>query len=469
MRYRLAGVSGTVLAVVFAVWVANTHVVQTAVTSTVPLVSRLDPKVLPTDDFSTAVTTTTVVVVLTLVPLYKPRPRRILNLIYHTQRRVLIAGLTLAAIGYFDYTYRLPRATLIVTVGTLLLVLPAWFLTIRRAPSSGPDRVVIVGDRPDEIALIVDTIAVPILGYVAPGNRYSNAGSAPNRAAVADGSGVAEQSGLDDLECLGGLSRLDDILLQYNVDTAVFAFEETDRQEFFGALATCHDNGVAAKIYRENADRVLVDADPGTDIVDIAVEPWDWQDRAVKRVFDIGFSVCGLVVLSPLMAAIAVAIKLEDGGPVVYRQERTAEMGETFSVYKFRSMEPESEAVAPGEDESRITRVGRLLRATHLDEIPQLWSVCLGKMSVVGPRAAWTEEENLLEREVGDWRQRWFVKPGLTGLAQVNDVSSEDPEAKLRYDIEYIRRQSFRYDIAILIRQLWAVVMDLIDLVAEQR
>jgi len=139
--------------------------------------------------------------------------------------------------------------------------------------------------------------------------------------------------------------------------------------------------------------------------------------------------------------------------------------GETFDVYKFRSMrETEMDDTAPVADEGndRITRVGRFIRRTHLDELPQLWSILIGDMSVVGPRAAWTGEETHLEAEAEDWRKRWFVKPGLTGLAQINGATSLDPEAKLRYDVEYIRRQSFWFDLKIVMRQVWMVVVDVV-------
>lgn len=185
-----------------------------------------------------------------------------------------------------------------------------------------------------------------------------------------------------------------------------------------------------------------------------------WQDRAIKRTFDITFSLTALLALTPIILAIAAAVKLEDGGSILYEQERTAELGETFSVYKFRSMKPRSETVEPGEETTRVTRIGQILRKTHLDEVPQLWFILVGDMSVVGPRAVWTNEEHLLEADVARWRQRWFVKPGLSGLAQINDISSENPTAKLRYDVEYICNQSLRYDIAIVLRQLWKVLMD---------
>ena len=97
-----------------------------------------------------------------------------------------------------------------------------------------------------------------------------------------------------------------------------------------------------------------------------------------------------------------------------------------------------------------------------MDEVPQVWTSLTGDMSVVGPRAAWTDEEQLLEAETDSWRKRWFVKPGLTGLAQINDAKSTDPEAKLRYDIRYIREQSFSTDVMIVIRQLWKVAVDVV-------
>jgi lipopolysaccharide/colanic/teichoic acid biosynthesis glycosyltransferase len=123
-----------------------------------------------------------------------------------------------------------------------------------------------------------------------------------------------------------------------------------------------------------------------------------------------------------------------------------------------------------GDVDPRVTRVGRVIRRTHLDEIPQLWSVLKGDMSVVGPRPERPELDTDIERGDGvtDWQQRWFVKPGLTGLAQINDVTGHEPQEKLRYDVEYIRRQSFHFDVAIVIRQVWKVIEDVAAMATDR-
>lgn len=457
-RYRLASILGTVWLTGAAIAVVNAPQVQAAF-SRVPVLGRPAPAVLANGDLSFAIATAGVVIVAAMWPLYRPRPRRILDTVTLTQKRVLLAMVGLAAMGYFDYSYRLPRSTLMLATVVLLVALPAWHLLIRRRPQ-GTSRAVIVGDDPEAMADILEATDLPVVGYVSPPSRYGVEEEIAATAAAATDGGHA--GSLDDLANLGDLYGFDEVLVDHNIDTALLAFAGTDRAEFFGTLDTCHRHGVTTLVHRDHIDSVLTAGGGGGDLVEVDLEPWDWQDHVLKTLFDAAFSVVGLVVLSPVMAAIAIAIKLEDGGPILYRQERTAEFGETITVYKFRSMAPESEDVEPGEETDRVTDVGQFLRRTHLDEIPQLWSILRGEMSVVGPRAAWTDEELLLEEEVSEWPQRWFVKPGLTGLAQINGATSETPEEKLRYDIEYIRKQSFGFDLKIVVRQMWIVFQDLV-------
>jgi len=332
---------------------------------------------------------------------------------------------------------------------------------IRRRPADDPDRVLLIGDNIDQIERIYDETSIPFVGYLCPTNIVTTQQS-KQQLAVTDGG-----DRLTGLERLGGLSRLENSLVTNDIDTVVLAFERADRADFFGALDACHEHGVAAKIHREYAADVLVSEASTATLVDVEVEPLDFQDHVLKRGFDVVFGAVGLLVFAPLFVVIAVLIKLDSTGPVLYSQRRTAGLGGTLTVYKFRTMYPEGESPNPiaDEDNDRITPVGRLLRPTHLDELPQLWLILIGKMSVVGPRPVWTDEEMLLEAETDAWRKRWFVKPGLTGLAQVRNVGSTDPDKKLQSDLEYIRRQSFRLDISIVVRQIVLVFEDIIDFI----
>ncbi|WP_158055626.1 sugar transferase [Halorussus halophilus] len=460
-RYRITSVAGTVGVTTLSLLVANTPAVQSTLTTLVPVFRRLPATSLYGDSYVLALATTLFVVCASLVPLFKPRPRRILDAILITHKRVVLAGVALAAIGYFDYTYRLPRSTLVLTMLGLLVTLPAWFVVIRRRPSSECCAVV-VGDDPEEILAVIEATDIPVVGYVSPPSPYySSDESQLGQPAVTAGGG---KSPLNDLDCLGGLSRLDEVLVEHDVDTALLAFATPDRAEFFGALDACYEHGVEAKVHRNYTNDVLTVSTSNQGVlVDIDLEPWDWQDYVFKRVFDVMFAVVGLFAFAPALAVIAVAVKLDSPGPVFYSQKRTAEFGETFEVYKFRSMVPEGESVVPSEDDQndRITRIGSILRRTHLDELPQLWAILTGEMSVVGPRAVWTDEEILLEETADAWRKRWFVKPGLTGLAQIHGAKSTDPEVKLRYDLEYIQHQSFWFDVKIVIRQVWQVLCSL--------
>lgn len=455
--YRIVSGAGVVALAAIAVLIANLQLLQTVFTTYVPLFWRLEPVALTGRGLYVAIAVTAAVTAGCLTPLFKPRPRRILDIVELAHKRVLVAGSVLATLGFFNYTYRLPRATLVMTVGLLFVAIPLWFVVIRHSPGRDPDRAVVVGDDPDIIEAVLEATDLPVVGYVAPahvlGVRHGT------NAIATDGAGHLQ--GLDNL---GGLSRLDEVLVAYDVDTALLAFEAPDRGEFFGALDTCYDHGVTAKVHRRHADSVLASGFGSEELVDVELEPWDTLDHIAKRAFDVAFAGIGLLVATPFVAGIALAIKLDDGGSILYGQERTATFGDTFHVYKFRSMVENTEDVEPMADEENpyITDVGQWLRRTHLDEIPQLYSILIGDMSVVGPRAVWTDEEIELDAVTDDWRKRWFVKPGLTGLAQINDASSTDPDAKLRYDIEYIRRQSFWFDLKIVTRQLWKVAVDVV-------
>ena len=185
----------------------------------------------------------------------------------------------------------------------------------------------------------------------------------------------------------------------------------------------------------------------------------------IKRAFDAMFAGAGIVASAPLWALIAVAIKLEDGGPVFLTQERVGRGGGLFPALKFRSMRPDAEAgvgaVQAAERDPRVTRVGRLLRATAMDELPQLWNILRGDMSFVGPRALRPGEIEMegggfvpLEAVPG-YRTRVSVRPGLTGIAQIYAPRDVPRRHKFRYDRVYIRQRSLWLDLRLILVSFW--------------
>jgi sugar transferase (PEP-CTERM system associated) len=185
----------------------------------------------------------------------------------------------------------------------------------------------------------------------------------------------------------------------------------------------------------------------------------------LKRVFDLAIAAALILLTLPLMLIVAVLIKCESRGPVLYRQERVGWRGRVFVLFKFRSMRQDAEAggapVWAAKCDSRITRVGRLIRYTRIDELPQLWNVLRGEMSLVGPRPERPYFVERLAAAIPLYAERHFVKPGITGWAQVKapyGASFEDAREKLRYDLYYIKNHSLLFDLRILIATLRVVL-----------
>lgn len=187
--------------------------------------------------------------------------------------------------------------------------------------------------------------------------------------------------------------------------------------------------------------------------------------RSLKRVFDIAASATALVLIAPIMALTALAIRLESKGPILYRQIRVGERRREFCILKFRSMRPDAEkdgARWASATDDRVTRVGRFIRKTRIDELPQLWNVLRGDMSLVGPRPERPIFVNELERRIPYFSQRLYVRPGVTGHAQVRcryAASVEDSTEKLQYDLYYIKRFSLMFDISILLDTIKVVLL----------
>lgn len=263
---------------------------------------------------------------------------------------------------------------------------------------------------------------------------------------------------------LGDRTALPTLIAQHRVSTLILAITREVDGNLLQILTDCLELGVEIVpmpvLYEQLTGRVPIEHVGENWYVAMPVShpltrPFN---RAIKRAMDIALASIGLLVMAPLFPFIALAIYLDSPGPIFYTQERVGQGGRIFRIYKFRSMVPKAErgkAVWAQVDDPRVTRVGRFLRRTHLDEFPQLWNVLRGEMSVVGPRPERPEFVAELAREIPFYRVRHAIKPGMAGWALVRHgyvASKEEAMIRLQYDLYYIKHWSPWLDLVILLK-----------------
>jgi putative colanic acid biosynthesis UDP-glucose lipid carrier transferase len=190
------------------------------------------------------------------------------------------------------------------------------------------------------------------------------------------------------------------------------------------------------------------------------------RSLSLKRMLDVILSLAALVIFAPLLVLVAAAVVLDTGGPAFFHQRRVGLHGRIFNIYKFRSMhvmEDGASIVQACRGDTRITRVGRFLRITSLDELPQLLNVLFGHMSLVGPRPHAVAHDEYYADRIVNYRLRHLVKPGITGWAQVNGARGGTPrlsdmQARIDFDVQYVTRESLWMDLRILARTPWEVL-----------
>ncbi|HEX3701938.1 MAG TPA: TIGR03013 family XrtA/PEP-CTERM system glycosyltransferase [Vicinamibacterales bacterium] len=263
-------------------------------------------------------------------------------------------------------------------------------------------------------------------------------------------------------DILGTASQIDRIVAERRVDRIVVGLSDRRGHLPIEQLLRAKISGVrvedATTTYERLTGKILIDDLKPSWLIFSDGFRASRATRFVKRMLDLSFSVLGVVLSAPLMILTAIAIRLDSAGPVLYSQPRVGENGRVFRVYKFRSMRTDAERggtpVWASDGDDRVTRVGRFIRTTRLDELPQFWNVMRGDMSFVGPRPERPFFVDQLAREIPFYLQRHAVKPGLTGWAQVKyqyGSSVEDATEKLRYDLYYIKHLSIFFDLTIVL------------------
>jgi exopolysaccharide biosynthesis polyprenyl glycosylphosphotransferase len=275
----------------------------------------------------------------------------------------------------------------------------------------------------------------------------------------------------ESIPVLGRTELLPDLVGQYGITDVVLAINHDVPGRILASLMACYERGIRVstmpEMYEQLTDRVPVEhvGNNWFVVLPLSNSGQNLTYRLLKRMVDVCVALIGLGIFGLLLPALAVLIKLDSSGPVFYRQKRVGRSGTDFELIKLRSMviDAEKDGVRwAGIDDARVTRVGRFLRRTRLDEVPQLVNVLRNEMSLIGPRPERPEFISRLEQEIPFYRTRLTVKPGLTGWAQVNyDYGRNVVDAleKLRYDLYYIKHQSIQLDLTIFLKTVNTILM----------
>lgn len=280
----------------------------------------------------------------------------------------------------------------------------------------------------------------------------------------------SSNSFVDGVPRLGGVEDLPALVERAHIDQVIFAMSERRGHMPVESLLQLKAQGIRIQngedVYENLAGKVPLDSfrlswllfSPGPAVSPVML--------FYKRATSVLFSLLGLVLSMPLMILVAVAIRLDSKGSILLRQERIGKNGRVFLLYKFRSMrqevEPNGDFRPAQKNDARFTRVGRWLRLTRLDELPQLYNILRGDMYFVGPRPFVPNQEMELVEKIPFYRQRWLVKPGATGWAQVNQgycATVEDNSEKLAYDLFYIKNMSVGLDLLIVFRTIKVLLL----------
>ncbi|PZQ87812.1 MAG: polyprenyl glycosylphosphotransferase [Leifsonia xyli] len=346
-------------------------------------------------------------------------------------------------------------------LGLLGLLLGRWLarralVRLRRAGRC-TNATLVVGARAD-VQRVLATLSRD------PGSMYRPVGVA------LDNPGVRELTirGKRTVPVIGTLDDVAGTVRRHHVDTVIVAGQPHGGGDFIRSVGwelerTEAELMIASRLTDVAGPRIHFRPAEGLPLMHVELPSYEGGKHVVKRVFDLTVAAVALVVLAPVFAVVAIVIRRHDGGPVLFRQERVGRSGRTFSMYKFRSMVLDAEArlaelkaadqgngvLFKLREDPRITAPGRILRKYSLDELPQLWNVLLGDMSLVGPRPPLASEVDQYEDHV---LRRLFIKPGLTGMWQINGRSDLSWEDSVRLDLYYVENWSLTGDLLILWR-----------------
>lgn len=338
---------------------------------------------------------------------------------------------------------------LILVFGVLFIIWRKLFFRIISSSTLGSN-LAVIGINKETLALIKEIHQKPQLGYklkllVNPDNTEIPITT-------------------DDIAITNDIKQLKGLLLHHKIDTVVATYNSSYGAETSAKLFECLNLKInffnIVNFYEKNIGKIpLSSLEKNWFLENISQKNIHFLIIA-KRVIDLLFALFFGILSLLFVPLLIILIKLESKGPIIYKQKRVGLNGKNFYVYKFRSMIIDAEkngAVWASQNDNRITRVGKMMRKSRLDEIPQFWNIIKGNMSFVGPRPERPEFVEQLKKEIPFYDERHLVKPGLSGWAQINypyGASIEDAKEKLCYDLYYIKNQSILLDISIIMKTI---------------
>ena len=368
--------------------------------------------------------------------------------------RSLAVGSLVLWLLFYVFNIEFLRGVSLAAIALAALVLPAWRLLYYSVSSNVGllRRVVIlgVGDLARELADIVQSrpdLGLELFGILA----RDRAQVAPENLVVGT---------YEDLREIVVAQRIQVVLVAYPDRRGTLPVEQLLEVKFRGVEV---EEGV--NFFERTTGKIFVRELKPSQLIFAEGFTARRGTRRLKRILDVALSVSGIVLAAPLMLLTALAVRLDSVGPILYKQVRAGEFGRLFTILKFRSMRTDAEqggAQFAKENDDRVTRVGRFIRKTRLDELPQLWNVLRGEMSFVGPRPERPVFIPQLEQQVPFFKQRLYVKPGLTGHAQVRcryGASAEDMLEKLQYDLYYIKTYTLLFDLSVILDTIKVVML----------
>jgi exopolysaccharide biosynthesis polyprenyl glycosylphosphotransferase len=304
-----------------------------------------------------------------------------------------------------------------------------------------------------------------------PGSAYRPVGVILDRA---DDISEVRVRGSKRVPVIGRLDDVADTIRRNDIDTVIITGQPAGggdliRQVGWDLESTHAELMIASRLTDVAGPRIHFRPADGLPLMHVELPSYEGGKHVMKRVFDFAVAAVSLIVLAPVLAITAIAVRRHDGGPILFRQERVGRNGRTFSMYKFRSMVLDAEEQLAElqkrnegagllfklRDDPRVTPVGRILRKYSIDELPQLWNVLVGDMSLVGPRPPLASEVSQYEKHV---LRRLYIKPGLTGMWQINGRSDLSWEDSVRLDLYYVENWSLTGDLVILWRTVRVVL-----------